>query len=100
MGLNTGCWTAGKTYTMSPITGLVVSMFLQPGGNAYDGYSVAWAAENVLNVAINVIVTFIRPESGGQTTVTMVVTPGSVTPTNTWIFPEGASNFQLAAISQ
>ena len=84
---------------MSPITGLVVSIFLQPGGNAAIGHTVAWAIENALNVAISVAITFLMPNSG-QTTVTTTVPPGGITPTHTWTFPEGSSNFQIAAISQ
>jgi hypothetical protein len=99
MGLNTGCWKTGRTYTMTPIAGLVISIFLQPGGNAALGYTVYWAAENALNVAVSVVVTFLLPKSG-QTTVIMNVLPGSISLTNTWIFPEGATNVQLAAISQ
>ena len=49
MGLNIGCWKPSRTYTMTPVPGLIVSIFLQPGGS--DGrYTVSWAAENALNV--------------------------------------------------
>jgi hypothetical protein len=96
MSLNTGCWEASRTYTVSPIPGLVISTFLQPGGNAVIGYTVAWAAENALNVAISAVISFISPHAG-RTTVSMVIQPGVISPTYTWVFPEGASNFQLAA---
>ena len=99
MGLNTACWKLGKTYTMTPIQGLVVSMFLKAGGNAADpanDYTVFWAIENALSVAANIVVTFLYGVH--QTTVTMTVEAGAITPTNSWSFPEGATNFQLAAI--
>ena len=76
MGLNTGCWKTGRTYTMTPIAGLVISIFLQPGGNADLGYTVAWAAENALNVVVSIVVTFLMPNSG-QSTVTMSTHPGT-----------------------
>ena len=84
---------------MTPIAGLIVSIFLQPGGNADLGYTAAWAAENALNVAVSIVVTFLMPNSG-QSTVTMTTNPGTISLTNYWTFPEGASNFQLAAITQ
>ena len=96
MGLNTACWTPGKTYTMTPIQGLIVSIFLKPGSNAANGYTIFWAIENALSVATNVVVTFLYDVH--QTTVTMTAGAGAITPTNTWSFPEGAYNFQLAAI--
>jgi hypothetical protein len=96
MGLNTACWKGGKTYTMTPIPGLVVSMFLQPGSNAANGYTVFWAIENALNVAANVIVTFLY--GNHQSTITMTAEAGVITPTNTWSFQDGAYNFQLAAV--
>ena len=59
-------------------------------------YTVAWAAENALNVVVNVIVSFFLPHAG-QTSVTMTIQPGVISATNTWTFPEGATNFQLIA---
>ena len=84
---------------MTPLPGLIVSIFLQPGGNADIGYTVSWAAENALNVAVNVAITFLLPNAPDQrpTAVAMVVQPGSITPTYNWVFPEGATNFQIAA---
>ena len=81
-GLNTGCWKLGRTYTVSPFAGLVISTFLQPGGNADIGYTVSWAAENALNVAIRVVVRFILPDHG-PTQVTMTVPSGAITRTYT-----------------
>ena len=99
MGLNTACWRTSKTYTMTPLQGLIVSIFLQPGGNADIGHTVSWAAENALNVAVNVAITFLSPNAPNQapTAVAMIVPPGIITPTYNWVFPEGASNFQIAA---
>ena len=99
LGLNTGCWKAGRTYTISPVQGLVVSTFLQPGGSTVLGYTVSWAAENALNVAMRVLVTFTLPNNGGPSTVGLTVQPGVITSTNNWDFPAGASNFQVVAAS-
>jgi hypothetical protein len=95
--LNTGCWQPSRTYTLTPIAGLVVSTFLQPGGNADIGYTVSWAAENALNVAVNLIISFLSPGADDTTRVTMTIQPGAISPTRNWIFPEGASNFRLIA---
>jgi hypothetical protein len=97
MGLNTACWSPGKTYSVSPIPGLVVSTFLQPGGSTALGYTVSWAAENALDVAIRIIVTFILPNDGGRRTVSMSIRPGDISTTLNWQFPAGSTNFQLAA---
>ena len=100
LGLNTACWKAGRTYTMVPIPGLIVSIFLQPGGSTSTlGNTVSWAAENALNVAIRVLITFVLPNNDGSSTVRLDVNPGTITPTNNWKFPAGSTNFQLAARS-
>jgi hypothetical protein len=97
MGLYTACWKAGRTYTVTPIAGVVISTFLQPGGSDVLGYTVSWAAENALNVAVSIILTFILPNNGGPSTVRMMVQPGVITPTSNWNFPAGSTNFQVAA---
>jgi hypothetical protein len=95
--MNTACWKPSRTYTMTPIPGLIVSTFLQPGGNAVIGYTVAWAVENALSVAVNVVISFILPHAG-QTTVNVAIQPGVIlSPTYYWTFPEGSSNFRLDA---
>ena len=99
MGLNTGCWKAGKTYTNSPITGLVVSIFLQPGGSPALGYTVSWAAENALDVAVRIMFTFLQPNNGGRSTVAMTLRAGDISSTLNWSFPAGSTAFQLAATS-
>jgi hypothetical protein len=98
LGLNTGCWKAGRTYTITPVQGLIVSTFLQPGGSTILGYTVSWAAENALDVAMRILVTFVLP-TGGSSTVGLTVQPGVITSTNNWNFPSGASNFQVVAAS-
>ena len=97
MGLNTGCWKAGRTYSNSPITGLIVATYLQPGGSSTLGYTVSWAAENALNVAIRVLIAYTLPDNGGPSATTLDVEPGVITSTRNWQFPVGATNFQLAA---
>ena len=82
---------------MSPIPGLVVSTFLQPGGSTDLGYTVSWAAENALNVAIRLVLTFILPNNGGSWTTGMTVNAGDISSTSSWRFPAGSTNFQIAA---
>ena len=71
-------------------------MFLQPGGSDTLGYSVSWAAENALDVAIRLVVTFFLP-NGPQTTVGMTVRAGIISSTLIWRFPAGSNSFQMAA---
>ena len=97
LGLNTGCWKAGKTYTITPIPGVIVSTFLQPGGSDTLGYTVSWAAENALNEAIRVVLTFVLPNNGGTPAYGLEVAAGVITPTSNWNFPSGATNFKIAA---
>ena len=99
MGLNTACWSPGKTYTLSPIQGLVVSTFLQPGGSTTLGNTISWAAENTLNVAVRIVLSFVLPNNGGPSTTTLTVFAGVVTPTVNWIIPAGSTNFQVLAQS-
>jgi hypothetical protein len=99
LGLNTACWKAGRTYTMTPLQGLVVSTFLQPGGNEALGYTVSWAAENALNAAVRVVLTYVLPNNGDRATLGMTVEPGAISPTTNWNFPAGSTNFQVAAVS-
>ena len=96
MGLNTGCWKPGKVYTNAPIAGVIVSIFLQPGGSDTLGYTVSWAAENALNVAVTLVITCVMPATG-LNSVTMTVQPGAISPTKTWTFSPLAKNFQLGA---
>jgi hypothetical protein len=95
--LNTACWKAGKTYTVTPVQGVVVSTFLQPGGSTVLGYTVSWAAENALNVAMRLLVTYVLPNNGGPMEEGLTVEPGVITSTNNWNFPAGATNFKLIA---
>ena len=97
LGLNTGCWKAGKTYSITPVQGVLASIFLQPGGSTILGYTVSWAAENALNVAMRLLLTYALPNNGGPMTVSLTVEPGDITSTYTWNFPAGSSNFQLIA---
>ena len=97
LGLNTACWKVVKTYTITPIQGLVISIFMQPGGSDLLGYTVSWAAENAVNVAMKVLLTFSLPNDGGPSSVSLTVDPGVITPTRTWKFPAGSYNFQIAA---
>ena len=99
MGLNTACWSPGKTYTMSPIPGVVVSMFLQPGGSDTLGYTVSWAAENALDVAVRIVLTYILPNNGQRTASSLLVQNGVITPTKNWNFVAGSNNFEVSAIS-
>ena len=97
--LDTGCWKAGRTYTVTPLQGLVISTFLQPGGSDTLGYTVSWAAENALNVAVRIVLTYVLPNNGGRTTLGMTVEPGAITPTSNWNFLAGSTNFQVTAVS-
>ena len=99
MGLNIACWTSGKTYTMTPIPGVVVSMFLQPGSSDTLGYTVSWAAENALDVAVRIVLTYILPNNGQRTASSLLVQNGVITPTKNWNFVAGSNNFEVSAIS-
>jgi hypothetical protein len=96
LGLNTGCWKAGRTYTVTPVQGIIVSTFLQPGSTVL-GSTVSWAAENALNVAMRLLLTYVLPDNGGSTTVSLTVEPGEITSTYNWNFPAGSTNFLLIA---
>ena len=87
MGLNTGCWKLGRTYTMSPVSG---PTFLQPGGNATISYTVSRA----LNVAVKLVVTSIWLLVSDYDR-----TSWCYNTLQNWKFPDGASNFQLVAES-
>ena len=96
--LNTACWQTSKTYTMTPLQGVVVSIFLQPTGSTSTyGNIISWAVENALNVAIRVLIAYTLPDNGGPSATTLDVEPGVITSTRNWQFPVGATNFQLAA---
>jgi hypothetical protein len=99
MGLNTGCWKAGRTYANSPIAGLIVATYLQPGGSSTLGYTVSWAAENARNVAVRLVISYVLPNSRQPSVHILIVQPGAISPTTNWNFPEGATNFQLGAES-
>ena len=96
MGLNTACWKPGRTYTITPIAGLIVEMFMQPGGSDALGYTVSWAAENALNVAVNIVFTYVIPVTGLMS-VSLNVEPGVITNTQTWTVSPEAKNWQLGA---
>ena len=96
MGLNTACWKPGRTYTNTPIAGLIVQIFLQPGGSDTLGYTISWAAENALNVAVRLVITCVMPVTGLMS-VSMNVDPGVITTTQTWTVSTEATNFQLGA---
>ena len=81
---------------MTPIEGFIVQIFMQPGGSAAVGYTVSWAAENALNVAVQLAIKFVLPNSV-PTTVTTTLQPGQISNTQVFTFPEGTTNFQLGA---